>query len=194
MSVAQAWDRIARWFEAHTPPGYFGANPGASPEAIDALERASVCPLPEDFRESLLLHDGGSDLWLLPTHGELLTVSGILSNWKKYRDWQQTGGYAASGSGGWSPTKIRGPIKPYFWSPKRLYVTDNSGDHVTLDLDPPEDGRYGQVLYHSHEVGPEQVLSPSWSEYLELVADELESGKYSYDEEEECVLEEGSEE
>lgn len=191
MSVAHAWDRPA--VRSAYPTRYFRANPGASPEAIDALEREIGSPLPGDFRESLLVHDGGFDLWLLPTHGELWPVPDILSNWTRYLEGQRTGGYADPRGGGWAASAIRGPIKPYFWSPKRLYVTDNSADHVTLDLDPPEDGRYGQVLYHRHEVGPEQVLAPSWSAYLELVAGELESGKYCYAEEEECVLEEGTE-
>ena len=57
-------------------------------------------------------------------------------------------------------------------------MTDNSGDHWTLDLDPPEDGAYGQILDHSHEVGPTQVLARSWTELLSQLVVDLENGKY----------------
>jgi cell wall assembly regulator SMI1 len=82
---------------------------------------------------------------------------------------------------------IDGPIKPIFWNTKRIFVTDSSGDHLTLDLDPPEEGHYGQVLDHRHEVGPRSVLAPSWSAFLSQLADDLEAGKYIYVEEENTV-------
>ena len=44
----------------------------------------------------------------------------------------------------------------------------------TLDLDPPEDGMYGQVLDHSHEVGPFSPRTGCVSEPTE----DLETGKY----------------
>ena len=67
-----------------------------------------------------------------------------------------------------------------FWNKKRIYVTDNSGDHLALDLDPPADGKYGQVLHHSHEIGPTEVVASGWGEFLRTLVDDLESGKYVY--------------
>ncbi len=80
----------------------------------------------------------------------------------------------------WIPREINGPIKPIFWNPRRIYITDNSGNHLTLDLDPPEDGTYGQILDHDHEVGPTVVVAPSWSALLRQLVEDLESGKYIY--------------
>lgn len=186
MSIANDWQRIVDWHEANTRPGKFTLNPGATPNAIAEFERAIDAKLPDDFRESLLLHDGGEDCWIL-WHGELLTLDRILKEWNMYRDWQAQKGYADPLSEDWVPRSIEGPIKPIFWNTKRIYVTDNSGDHLTLDLDPPKDGCYGQVLDHSHEVGPEKVLAQSWSAYLSQVASDLEAGKYVYVEDEDTV-------
>ena len=138
ISVAESWKRIAAWHEEHAPPGKFKLNPGASAEAIRSFEATIGTKLPEDFRESLRLHDGGS-CWIL-WYGELLTLDRIEQQWREYRDRQASGDYAVDGDPSWAPLDIDGPIKPVFWNTKRIYVTDNSGDHLTLDLDPPEDG------------------------------------------------------
>ena len=141
--------------------------------------------LPKDFRESLLLHNGG-DCWIL-WYGELLTLNSILDQWNMYREMQSRGEYAVLSDDGWSANSIDGPIKPVFWNPKRICVTDNSGDHLILDLDPPDDGQRGQIIDHSHEVGPQTILASSWGDFLQKLADDLEAGEYVYVEEEEMV-------
>jgi cell wall assembly regulator SMI1 len=178
--VPESWERIVAWLQEHAPRHSFPLNPGASDAAIAAFEDAIGSKLPDDFKESVRLHDGG-DCWIPPSHGELLSLDKILEQWRMYQSWQQRGDYAGAD---WIPPQIKGPIKPVFWNLKRIYITDNSGDHLTLDLDPPEDGAYGQILDHSHEVGPTEVVAPSWSAFLRQLVDDLESGKYVYIEEE----------
>lgn len=154
---------------------------GASLRAIARLEKLLGTQLPDDIRESLKIHDGGY-WWVLPNFGELLPVGEIERQWSMYRDWQQEGTYG-NDSSNWEAEDIHGPIKPIFWNVKRIPITDNSGDHLMLDLDPPGDGTYGQIIDHSHEVGPKRVVAASWSEFLANLVDDLESGKYDLDEE-----------
>lgn len=90
----------------------------------------------------------------------------------------------------WQPTDISGPIKPIWWNTKRIHLTDNSGEHLTIDLDPPPNGRRGQII-HLGDVGPTKVLATSWSAFLTQLADDLEAGKYFYDEKEGTVLQLG---
>src|SRR5688572_23801642 len=139
MTLATSWKRIADWHEKNTPPGCFRLNPGTTPEAVSAFEQAIGANLPEDFRESLLLHDGTDETSSILWYGELLTLDEILRQWNMYRDWQARRKYAVPGSKKWVPPFIDGPIKPIWWNTKRIYVTDSSGDHLTLDLDPPEE-------------------------------------------------------
>jgi cell wall assembly regulator SMI1 len=176
-TVGESWARIVAWLKEHAPGYSFPLNEGASAAAIAAFEDAIGAKLPADFRESVQLHDGG-DCWMPPSHGELLSLDQILEQWKMYSSWQQKGEYAVGDD--WVPRHIKGPIKPVFWNQKRIQITDNSGDHLTLDLDPPNGGAYGQILDHCHEVGPVRVLAASWSEFLRQVVDGLESGKYVY--------------
>jgi len=168
-SIPESWERIRAFYPQQV------LNPGATPAAIAAFEESIGQALPDDFKESFRLHDGGDNFWFTPTSGEFLSLDGMLKQWKMYRQAQRKGEYATED---WQASDIEGPIKPIFWNTKRIFVTDNSGDHWTLDLDPPEDGVYGQVLDFSHEVGPTQVLARSWTELLSQLVVDLENGKY----------------
>src|SRR5262249_37649668 len=168
-SIPESWERIRAFYPQHI------LNPGATPTAIAAFEESIGLALPDDFKESLRLHDGGDDFWFTPTSGEFLSLDGMLKQWKMYRQAQRKGEYATED---WQASDIEGPIKPVFWNTKRFFVPDNSGAHWPLVLAPPEDGAYGQILDHSHEVGPTQVLARSWTELLSQLVVGLENGKY----------------
>ena len=56
-----------------------------------------------------------------------------------------------------------------------------------LDFDPGEGGTFGQIIDHSHEIGPRSLLAASWSEWLHQLADDLEAEKYVYVDEEQTV-------
>ena len=64
MSIAEAWTRIVAWHETNTPDDRFKLHGGASPEEIEEFERTIDVLLPDDVRESFLLHNG-SDFWVL---------------------------------------------------------------------------------------------------------------------------------
>lgn len=184
-SVAESWDRIKAWYSENAKSIGGDLAKGASATAIRRFEKEIGASLPEDFRESVMIHNGGG--WWVPSrYGDLLSLDQILTNWRKYSDWLARGTYATS-DGSWEANAIEGPIKPIFWNKKRVYVTDNSGNHLTLDLDPPADGRYGQIIHHSHEVGPTKVVASSWGEFLSKLVEELESGKYVYLPDEGCI-------
>ncbi len=183
MSVLESWQRIVAWYKENTYPNMLSLNAGATEEEIEAFQREIGLSLPDDFRESLLLHNGG-DCGLL-WYGELLTLDGVLRQWAMYKDWQRSGEYATAD---WKvEDSIDKHIRPVFWDSFRLPLTDNSGDHLMLDLQPASGGDVGQIFSHSHEVGPEQVLASSWSEFLTKVVTDLEAGKYVFVEEEDVV-------
>lgn len=183
-SLDEIWHRIIAWHDNNTYPGKFRLQPGATEEQIRTIEDTIDQHLPEDVRDSFLVHNGGYDSWLL-YHGELLSIEGLLEQWEMYTHWQTDEHWGLGEE--WRPFDIEGPIKPIWWNPKRIPLTDNSGDHIMIDLDPPENGKYGQVLEHDHEVGPTRVLADSWYEWLRQIANDLEAGKYIYVEEEDIV-------
>jgi cell wall assembly regulator SMI1 len=175
MSVRESWKRIADWYDGSPRRGLIILSAGASEGQLKALEQAIGNHLPEDLRESYLLHNGTSDLL---GFGEVMPLNRVEAMWRMYADWQRENGYGLGPD--WEPRDIEGPIKPIWWSPLRIPVTDNGGgDPVMIDLDPGEGGTRGQVIRFSHEVGPEKVMARSWAEWLSGIEDELEAGKYA---------------
>jgi len=182
-SVRDSWERIAAWIDEYAGRGLFRLNGGVPLKAIEHFEKEIGARLPDDFRESLQIHelDRDPECWI-SSFGNFQTLEQILKQWKMYCEWQKNEGYGIGDD--WRTNDIVGPIKPVFWNPLRIYISDNSGDHLTIDLDPPPDGRRGQLVKHSHEVGPKSVVASSWSEFLRQLADDLEAGKYVYFEDE----------
>jgi cell wall assembly regulator SMI1 len=177
--VTESWKRIAAWYGVNTPPGTLRPPPGAAEGLLRETEAKLGTRLPEDVREFYRLHDGLGGSWLLH-HGELLSLAGVLRQWEMYCEWQRKDGYGIGPD--WEPQQLSGPIKPVWWNPRRIHLTDNSGNHRTLDLDPLPGGRLGQILWHDHEVGPVEVLAPSFAAWLSGMADELEAGVHGYSE------------
>ena len=136
-SVAESWARIVEWLKEHAPSYPFPLQPGTLASAITAFEDTIGLKLPDDFRDSLRMHDGGHECWL-PGRGDLHSLDRILRDWKMYRAAQQEGKYAVPEHWMWTPTRLQGPIRSVFWNTKRIFITDNgSGDHLTLDPIPP---------------------------------------------------------
>ena len=73
-TIAELWQAIENQYAAQGALHLL--KPGASAQALDALEAQIGQPLPADLRESLLRHDGSTDSgWV---HGELLSVAGMV--------------------------------------------------------------------------------------------------------------------
>jgi cell wall assembly regulator SMI1 len=185
MNISSSLNRIAAWYEANTRPGKFRLASGASDEEVASFENAIGARLPDDVRESFTLHNGGLDHTSILWYGELLSLSQILQRWRTLCEWQAEDGWGLGDA--WKPEEIQGPIKPSWWNPKRIPLVDNDGDFLILDLDPPGNGQHGQIIEHSHETGPASVLADGWSQWLTMVANDLEANKYVYVEEEDTV-------
>jgi cell wall assembly regulator SMI1 len=171
--VAENWRRIVTWYEANTPPGTLRLPPGVSEQSLSAAEEQLGLRLPHDLRSFYRLHDGLGGSSLLH-YGEFLALSGLVMQWGWYADMERTEDPADPL---YQTKAIAGPIKPVWWSSRRLPVTDNSGNHAMIDLDPPPGGTEGQVMLYDHEVGPTRVLAPSFSAWLARIAAALEAGK-----------------
>ncbi len=171
------WQRILAWHKRNVPRGMFRLARGVSEKRITDLEKLIGQPLPEDVRKSFRLHDGTAGTWLL-FHGAVMPLGEIARMWERYREWQKTG-YGIGPD--WETNALRGPIKPIWWSTRRIPITDNGGgDPVMLDLDPARGGCRGQVIAYNHEIGPLHVLARSFAGWLGKIADGLEAGKYVY--------------
>jgi cell wall assembly regulator SMI1 len=168
--VARAWDRIEAWLAQHLPSAQL--NPPAAEDDIAALETKVGVRLPDDLRASLLRHDGEDvdDGPALAAGMPLLGVDGIDSEWTLWTDMQARGEFEA----GPEPSTV---IRTDEWF-RRGWIpfAGSDGQDFCIDYDPGPDGRAGQLVSMDHETGATPHPVPSFTAWLTLLADELESG------------------
>jgi len=85
-----------------------------------------------------------------------------------------------------------GAIHPFYahtgWVP---LVTDNSGNHIGVDLSPAKKGTWGQVILFGRDFDTKFVLAPNWGDFLLMFAKDLENGNYIIREDEDMFAGEG---
>ena len=190
MDMESVWKRIAAWHGTNCPANSFELAPGATTDQIDVFQNATRVELPGDVRLSYTFCNGGLYSGAMSQHanlchfGEFLPLEKVLEQWQMYRQMERDQGYGEGPE--WEPQDIEGPVDQLWNPPTRIPLTDSSGDHLMIDT-ATFTGTDGQVILHDHEVGPTKVLAPSWFEFLGQLADDLESGKYEYNEDEMTV-------
>ncbi len=173
------WNRIETWLEKNLPKMREGLMPGASQEQIQELEKLVDVTLPEDFRESLRIHDGQNGLASpLLDEWQLFQIKYMMSDWQCMKELFDQGKLEG-------PVQTEGTVKAQWWNPRWLEVaTNGAGDLICLDFDPASGGEVGQVIIFWHVHGERKVLAPSFQAWLADFAADLEQGKYAVEGEE----------
>lgn len=192
MSVRKAWSRIEAWLSDFA--GELTLPGPASEEAIAATEEKIGFKLPADLRESYAIHDGmeyGDDeLHIIPAGEDamdtmafcLLPVASIADEWAVWKELIDGGDFE-----GEEATPDPGIVNAW-WSNGWIPVAGNGGgDFVCVDAEPAEGGKVGQVICAWHDMDDRKLLAPSWGKFLESIADEMESGVLTWDDDEGVV-------
>ncbi len=171
--VVAAWERIEHWLSAHAPPLLANLNDGASPEDLSALEAQLGVQLPDDLRESLARHNGQLDEFPPLIGGwSLLSCSEIAQEWKIWKDLLARGDLAHESS----PSDPR--VRSDWWNERWVPFTySGSGDHHCADCAPADGGAPGQVIVLWHDDAARPLVAPTFTAWLEQIAEGLESGK-----------------
>jgi cell wall assembly regulator SMI1 len=176
------WRRLEA-IASKTPKRLF-LRPGASESAIRDAERVMNLDFPDDFRASLLVHDGqergdGDDdafEWL-PGHERLAPLDAIVAQHKvECETFEKL--YATE-----PPQELGGRfLHHYLWHPKRIPIAGNpwwDQDNTYIDLFPGTCGTWGQVAMFGKGCFGE-VHGPGFRVTLELYVTALESGTWVY--------------
>ena len=176
--IAPVLARLDAWYAAHLPQGRYRFNPPATDAQMDAFERLIGLKLPQAYRQLYRWHDGENDdrwghIYGLP----LLPLRDAASQWKAWIDvLADFGGDRYEIAGGAWPA---GAVDPAYINPRWIPLThDGSGNHIGLDFDPGSRGRVGQVLLFGRDEDVKAVLAESLGNFLEWIADLLESGNF----------------
>lgn len=178
--MREIWQRIESWLSQYAPPVLQSLRSGATEQEIASAETALGQPFPNDYRESLSLHDGqmvnqygcsppfthGLDLFpLAKTISRRQGVSELLDE-RLRQD---------------LTISTHGPVRPVWWD--RLWIPfadDGNGNYCCLDLNPAAGGHVGQIIRVWNESHLRTVVAGSFRAWLDYFADELEAGGYVY--------------
>ena len=173
--------RLDAWYAANLSPDRYVFNPPATDAQLDVFERVVGLEMPRAHRQLYKWHDGESDdrwghFYGLP----LLSLEHAASEWKAWaRALDELDGnrYAVPGAA-WP----EGAVDPAYINRKWIPLTsDGSGGHIGLDFDPWPGGRVGQVILFGRDEDVKVVLAGSLGEFLEWIAELLESGNFRLD-------------
>ncbi len=176
MSTIQAsWKRIEQWLEANAEELFDELQPPAPPARIAKVEQTLGVTFPDDFRESLAIHDGQRHKGLalfdtyyclrplvaIPAARDLLL--GLRSQLGASVD---TGIEAAPG------------VRPVSWHEKWVPILEAGvRQQICLDLDPSKGGHVGQLVRYELESDKRDLVAPSFEAWLEAFATKLGSGQ-----------------
>ena len=183
------WARLERKIRELGAAGQFG--PSAKEESILAAEAVLGVELPTDLRESLGIHNGDAlrklegGGWQSDgpfAHIEFLSLGAILSEWQQWVD--------EIGAAGLEPV-AEGPVKCLWWNPKWIPFTVIGGStwHHCVDLDPPPEGRMGQIIEIVDDDSVRRVAAPSYRAFLKEILGDLDAGRYGLGEDDRLVHE-----
>ncbi|SNY69803.1 SMI1/KNR4 family protein [Paractinoplanes atraurantiacus] len=150
--VDAAWDRIEDWLEAHAPITLAGLGAYATQGEIDAVQTRMGTAFPPDLVASLLRHNGALDRlgFFFPPDFTGAGLPEILDAW----------------------TTNSQVLEPPLWD--RSYVPFAwTGDGGLLVLDGK--GRVGE--FYAEDGTTFEGLPPSLAEFLERIADSLQTGE-----------------
>jgi cell wall assembly regulator SMI1 len=181
-SVIDLWQRIDQWLATHAPRVLEQLNPGASEADIAKAEATLGFALPEDFKASYRIHNGGGayPLGLLEgmQGGSLDPLHDVVSRWLSIQEQEI---YDDPPDFVTNPERKCPPVQPVAWHPRWLiFAIDTAGNFRCLDLAPAAGGQVGQIFEYEHGVGPTLVIAPSLEALLTQWADWLETGDIYY--------------
>lgn len=152
-SIEEIWSGIEKFYKEHNPGGLLDLHRGASDEDLEATEESLGRKLPEDYKQSLRIHDGTSlDLsnaasiyggWRMLGCEELLVESDVLT----------------------AQIELMNPATCIPFS------INGCGDTICMDM-----GAGGRILFVYHDDEPTE-LDANYQEFLHSLLHDMESEK-----------------
>lgn len=180
MTVREIWKDIERFLEKNSEYLHSSLEEGALEADILEFEKQIGFRLPEDYRESILIHSG--DLYL--SDYSYLRLNTVAKKWKsKTESFQQNINKYPVDKMYIMDCDV-GIIQNLPWSRNWIPVLeDGGGNCICIDMDPGPKGKIGQILFWERETGPEASRFTSFADWLSSYRNDLYNGKYIVNEE-----------
>ncbi|GME74128.1 unnamed protein product [Ambrosiozyma monospora] len=165
LSIKELWKLLDNWLKTNNPKAYESLNPPITPEELKEFETAVQTKLPEDYKESLLIHNGTTDEYI-PMFGgySYCDHEGAIGIWEwSYEE---------------EDTHEIPEIRQFWWSKKWIpFAYNDQTLTCCLDMDPTPMGTKGQAI--AITIGGDLVLlGKSFKEFFAKYVKDVYDGKY----------------
>ena len=170
---------LSQWLSEHISDLVDTLQEGISESEINNFESQYNITLPEDFKAFYLLHNGQkSGDFGLTDMGEILNLQGIEREWNIWKKLREDSIFPDSSAK--CDNGIQQTWYDKLWIP---FTADGNGNHYCLDLNPTEEGTFGQVISLWTDYGNRNIIAPSFQAFMEQYLADLKAGKFNYDSE-----------
>lgn len=177
--MKELWERLETWLKAHYPELLNSLNDGATDNMIINAEEKMGIKFPNDFKESLKIHNGQKGDFDYPGligGYQLLSLENIAEEWEVWTNLLKEGDFNDWDELIFNTNKVK---TDQWWRTKWVPITANGGgDHHCLDLDPSEHGSFGQVIEMWHDDENRELVGDSFKECFNIIVENLENGTY----------------
>ena len=170
--MQQLWQRLQSILEITNPSVLADLAPPATDIEISDLQEKLGVTLPDDFIACLKIHNGqrGKADGLFDG-SEFLSTPRILQTWTMMKEILDSGIFDELGI---DENASNQGIKSSMWNLKWIPIIDfGNGDMWCLDLDPAEDGHYGQVIQYWHQDAEPTKEANSFTEWFSNFIEQL---------------------
>lgn len=169
--LRKVWAVILDWYQRNTPERMGGVGGPVSEDAIKAIESKVSARLPEEYKASLRIHNGGVAIHKY----DLLAAEDVLSTWTRWKELSESGTfkeadvvYAASGE-----------IQPKWWHEGWIPIArESGGDLLLIDTDPGPNGKLYQLVTIDRTEGPSVSRYRDFLHFLRSFADDIQANRY----------------
>ena len=171
-SVGQSWKDIAEWYKRNAPVQFALLQKGATQEQIAQFEKLIKDTLPDDYKESLLIHDGQPYL----SSYQYLSLESVRKRWQSLSDLLEQGAFK----------KKQAQVSDYakhleWWDQHWIpFAEDSGGNLICLSL---LDQGPGRIIRWEVEEGPIPTEIVSFGLWLKKYRDDLYNDVYKVDDE-----------
>jgi cell wall assembly regulator SMI1 len=177
--MKELWERLELWLKSNYPELLDSLNDGATDEMIINAEEKMGIKFPNDFKESLKIHNGQKGNFDYPGligGYELLSLDNIVEEWQVWTNLLNDGEFNDWDELIFNTNKVK---SDQWWRTKWIPITANGGgDHHCLDLDPTEKGSFGQVIEMWHDDENRELVGDSFKQCFYIIVENLENGTY----------------
>jgi cell wall assembly regulator SMI1 len=175
-TISESFTKLQAWLQTHSTGVSF--HPPANSAAIENFMMRSGQQVPDDLSQILFIADG-----------ETRKSAGAIGNWRllPIAEIQAAWGWLTQLNFKGAFNGLTPDPSPYlhdaWWHPGWVpFVSNDSNGYFCIDTQPPEPGRYGQILLFFQDRTERPLVAASLEAWLDRITRDLSSGMYTFDE------------